>query len=100
MTNATTVVDRELPAVLESVSFARDLAAGAVPGPVRHDVGRVVAQLVNDFVRKGCGPILLIVTADTASVRVEVSRAPCSGTVDDDGRKSAVVEIPVPPSHA
>jgi hypothetical protein len=94
-TNPTVVVDRELPAVVESVPFARDLAAGAVPGAVRNDVGRVVAGLVDEFVRKGCGPIELTVTADAAHVRVEVSRMACSSDPEND-RDRAIAEIPIP----
>ena len=95
-TNPNVVVDRELHAVVESVPFARDLAAGAVPGSVRNDVGRAVAGLVDEFVRKGCGPIELLVTAEPSRVRVEVSSMACASDPEAE-RDRAVAEVPIPP---
>ena len=55
-----TVVDRELPSVVESVPYARDLVAWSVPPALRHDVALVVSELVANAVKHGSGPIGLV----------------------------------------
>jgi signal transduction histidine kinase len=69
------VVDLELPSVLESVSYARDLVACRLPGSMRKHVELVVSELVTNAIKHGSGPIGLRVDVDEHHVRVAVSDA-------------------------
>lgn len=68
----TTVVDRELPPVLESVGVARELVVCEVPVAVRSEVGLVVSELVANAVKHASGPIAVRVDLGPDSVRISV----------------------------
>ena len=84
-----TVVDRELPSVVESVPYARDLVAWSVPPALRHDVALVVSELVANAVKHGSGPIGLRVDVneadDTTTVRIAVRDEGNGRPAPDDG---------------
>jgi two-component sensor histidine kinase len=67
-----TLVDRELPPVLESVPYARDLVLCSVPADLRRSVALVVSELVANAVKHGSGPVGLVVETDGSAVRVAV----------------------------
>ena len=67
-----TLVDLELPPVLESVPYARDLVASSVHASVRRNVELVVSELVTNAVKHGTGPVGLRVDADGTRVRIAV----------------------------
>jgi anti-sigma regulatory factor (Ser/Thr protein kinase) len=67
-----TLVDRELPPVLESVPYARDLVVHSVPAELRRDVALVVSELVANAVKHGSGPVGLRVDVQGDSVRIAV----------------------------
>jgi anti-sigma regulatory factor (Ser/Thr protein kinase) len=77
------LVDRELPPVLESVPYARDLVVHDVDASLRRDVALVVSELVANAVKHGSGPIRLVVEVHGASVRIAVRDA---GPVPDSDR--------------
>jgi anti-sigma regulatory factor (Ser/Thr protein kinase) len=69
---ADNLVDLELPPVLESVPYARDLASCRVPASFRRNVALVVSELVANAVKHGTGPVGLRLDTDGRRVRVEV----------------------------
>jgi signal transduction histidine kinase len=69
---ADNLVDLELPPVLESVPYARDLASCRVPAGFRRNVALVVSELVANAVKHGTGPVGLRLDTDGRRVRVEV----------------------------
>jgi anti-sigma regulatory factor (Ser/Thr protein kinase) len=70
-----TVVDLELPSVLESVPYARDLVACRVPAALRRNVELVVSELVTNAIKHGSGPVGLRVDTDGTRVHVAVRDA-------------------------
>ena len=83
-----TLVDRELPPVLESVPYARDLVGCSVPADVRRNVALVVSELVANAVKHGSGPVGLLVETDGSAVRIAVrdaGPAPTVGSSDGFG---------------
>jgi anti-sigma regulatory factor (Ser/Thr protein kinase) len=81
-----TLVDLELPPVLESVPYARDLVSCRVPPAVRRNVELVVSELVANAVKHGSGPVGLKVDANGSRVRIAVhDGAPKIGDGRGDG---------------
>ena len=78
-----TIVDIELPPVLESVAYARDLVSASVPTAARRRAAAVVSELVQHAVKHGIGPIALRVDTDVAAVHVIVRDAHDLQLVDD-----------------
>jgi two-component sensor histidine kinase len=70
-----TLVDLELPSVLESVPYARDLVVCSVPASMRRNVALVVSELVANAVKHGSGPVGLRVESDGTLVRIAVRDA-------------------------
>jgi two-component sensor histidine kinase len=88
-----TLVDRELPSVLESVPYARDLVVGSVPAEIRRNVALVVSELVANAVKHGSGPVGLLVETDGRAVRVAVRDAgPAPQVASGDGFGLQIVE--------
>ena len=88
-----TLVDRELPQVLESVPYARDLVVGSVPADVRRNAALVVSELVANAVKHGCGPVGLLVETDGRAVRIAVRDAGAAPRVDgSDGFGLQIVD--------
>jgi anti-sigma regulatory factor (Ser/Thr protein kinase) len=87
------LVDRELPPVLESVPYARDLVMHGVDASLRRDVALVVSELVANAVKHGSGPIRLVVEVEDESVRISVRDAgPLSDGEPGDGYGLHIVE--------
>lgn len=74
-TQPTTVVDRELPPVLESVPVARELVVRSVPPVLRDSAALVVSELVANGVKHGAGPVHVRVDAGSDAVRITVHDA-------------------------
>ena len=70
-----TIIDREMPSVLESVSCARDVVVCSVPAPFRRNVSPVVVELVANAVKHGSGPVGLRVDLDGDRLLIAVSDA-------------------------
>ena len=88
----TTVVDRELPPVLESVGVARELVACDVPVSVRGDVALVVSELVANAVKHSSGPIGVRVEVGADRVRVSVRDGSPTPLGPSDGYGLRIVE--------
>jgi anti-sigma regulatory factor (Ser/Thr protein kinase) len=87
------IVDRELPPVLESVPYARDLAVHDVDVAIRRDVELVVSELVANAVKHGSGPIRLVVEVQGESVCIAVRDAgPLPDGADGHGYGLRIVE--------
>ena len=71
-TSPRTLVDIELPPVLESVAYARDRVRCCLPAPVRARGADVVAELVRNAVKHGLGPVALKVEMSTDCIYIEV----------------------------
>ena len=88
-----TLVDLELPPVLESVPYARDLVASSVHASVRRNVELVVSELVTNAVKHGTGPVGLRVDADGTRVRIAVrDGGPALDSTRGDGYGLHIVE--------
>ena len=95
-----TLVDRELPPVLESVPYARDLVGCSVPADVRRNVALVVSELVANAVKHGSGPVGLLVETDGSAVRIAVrdaGPAPTVGSSDGFGLQTCTQVCESPP---
>jgi hypothetical protein len=83
------VVELELPSVLESVPYARDLVACRMSGTLRKQVELIVSELVTNAIKHGSGPVGLRVDVygdHGECVRVAVSDAsPVIGEGAGDG---------------
>jgi anti-sigma regulatory factor (Ser/Thr protein kinase) len=88
-----TLVDLELPSVLESVPYARDLVVSGVPAALRRSTALVVSELVANAVKHGSGPVGLHVETDGTRVRIAVRDAtPALDAVRGDGFGLHIVE--------
>jgi two-component sensor histidine kinase len=100
----TTVLDRELPPVLESVPLARELVVRSLPEQVREPAAIVVSELVANAVKHASGPVGVRVETAPGVVRVSVHDGSTCPPREGDGyglrivhrlaRASGVVDDP------
>jgi anti-sigma regulatory factor (Ser/Thr protein kinase) len=89
---ARAVLDQEIPPVLESVPYARDLVAHRVPPARRREVSLVVSELVANAVKHGSGPIGLRVEVHADHVHIAVRDACSTPPAARDGYGLRIVE--------